>query len=47
MENAKKLQSANKKVNTASNFIERVKREFAERNGVDASKVTVHFEIKD
>ena len=29
----------------AESFIERVKREFADRNGVDVSKVTVEFRI--
>jgi hypothetical protein len=32
---------------SARSFIERVKREFAEINGVDVSKVTVHFGITD
>jgi hypothetical protein len=32
---------------SARGFIERVKREFAEINGVDVSKVKVRFEIDD
>jgi hypothetical protein len=46
LEIAKKLESA-KKADGALDFFERVKREFAERNGVDVSKVTVHFAIND
>ncbi len=47
LEIAKKLESAKKADDGALNFIERVKRDFAERNGVDVSKVSVHFAIND